>query len=354
MHPKSDNDANIDPLALDPGPLTWLRVGLTYNLKKGVTSALPDAEAEFDDPDTILAIQTALAASGCTVELIEASQDLPNRLAQSRPDIVFNVAEGMAGRGRESHVPAILNFLQIPFTGSDETAMCLAMDKALAKTLALSVGVATPGYQVVSAGGVGGDGNSAVTAGMSFPLIVKPNAEGSSKGITSASIVHDEASLRRVLAEKTQAYGQDMLVEEYIDGREFTVGILGSGENLHVFPPMEIIFTQPAQPIYSYEVKRDFRRYVRYACPPDISTAQQAAIEHAAKAVYLALGCRDFARADFRLSSDGKPYFIELNPLPGLAPGYSDLPMLAEFCGVAYGDLVRSVLYCALARYGMI
>ncbi|MCL1848523.1 MAG: ATP-grasp domain-containing protein [Clostridiales bacterium] len=340
-------------------PLPGLRVGLTYNLKKGAPSALPDDEAEFDDLDTIQAIQDALASLGCVVELFEAEPDLPIRLAQRRPDIVFNIAEGSAGRGRESHVPAILSFLQIPYTGSDETAMCLSLDKALAKVVAASAGVLTPGFQVVAADfhlrrdATAKGLASAPSGSLSFPLIVKPNAEGSSKGLSAHSIVYDEPALRETLEDKTRVYAQDMLVEEYIPGREFTVGLLGNGDTLRVFTPMEIRFTDPSQPIYSYEVKRNFKQYVQYACPPDVGGALLAGIKNAAVSIYQAMGCRDFARVDFRLSPDGRLYFIELNPLPGLAPGYSDFPILAEFCGVGYAELIQSVLRSALARYNM-
>jgi D-alanine-D-alanine ligase len=150
------------------------------------------------------------------------------------------------------------------------------------------------------------------------------------------------------------AYRQDMLIEEYISGREFTAAILGNGEALRVFSPMEIIFKDKAHSIYSYEVKRNFRTFVRYECPPSsIDAGLRKEIEDAAETVYRALECRDLARVDFRLSPDGRLYFIEINPLPGLAPGYSDFPMIAGFCGMDYGALIRSILDNALTRYGL-
>ena len=352
-----------------------LSVGITYNLKKNIPSELPDAEAEFDDMDTIRAIQGALETAGFNVALYEATEDLPVKLLQNRPgsstgrvrtsegsppDIVFNIAEGLTGRGREAQVPAILGFLGIPFTGSDETTMCVAMDKALTKRLVSSFGINTPKYQVIRSGASIPDIN------LTFPVIVKPNAEGSSKGITDLSVVYDNGALRRVLTEKINAYREDMLVEEYISGREFTVGILGNGDNLRVFPPMEILFNDKAHGIYSREVKKDFKRYVSYKCPADISSGMKNEIEGAAETVYRSLECRDFARIDFRLaggethpsgsaagSPDGQLHFIEINPLPGLAPGYSDFPMIAGFCGMNYATLIRNILDCALARYGL-
>ena len=325
-----------------------LKAGITFNLKKNMTSDIPDAEAEFDDEETIRAIQGALESSGLVVELYEAAAELPLRLLQGRPDIVFNIAEGLAGRGREAQVPAILNFLGIPFTGSDETTLCIAMDKALTKRLVTSYGVNTPAYELVKK-----SGSFAKTA-LSFPVIVKPNSEGSSKGVSSLSIVWDPAALDRVLSGKISAYKTDMLVEEYISGREFTVGILGNGDGIRVFPPMEIIFTDKSKSIYSYEVKRNFKRYVRYECPPGIDAALRGEIEKTAETVYRSLECRDFARLDFRLSAEGRLYFIEINPLPGLAPGYSDFPMIADFCGVDYQTLIRNVLDSALLRYGLL
>ena len=363
---KDTGETKKDPESEPP----WrLRVGITYNLKKNIPSELPDAEAEFDDMDTIRAIQGALETAGFDAALYEATEELPVRLLQDRPDIVFNIAEGMAGRGREAQVPAILNFMGIPFTGSDETTMCVAMDKALTKRLVASCGVNTPKYQVVRRG-------SSVPAelgtGLSWPVIIKPNTEGSSKGISDLSIVGDSAALRRVLAEKINAYREDMLLEEFISGREFSVGILGNGNNLRIFPPMEIIFTDKTHRIYSYDVKRNFRQYVRYECPANIGANLRKEIEDTAETVYRVLECRDFARIDFRLSGGepadlrsvpcrdpaegipaGQLFFIEINPLPGLAPGYSDFPLIAGFCGMDYTALIRNILDSALTRYGL-
>ena len=324
-----------------------MKAGITFNLKKNINSDTPDAEAEFDDMDTIRAIRGALIESGFSVELYEATEELPVRLSKNRPDIIFNVAEGTKGRGREAQVPAILDFLGIPYTGSDETTMCIAMDKALTKKLVSSFGVKTPEYMVVKYGA------PIPGSGLSLPVIIKPNAEGSSKGISDVSIVKDAVALKQVLAEKMTAYRQDMLVEEYISGREFTVGILGNGETLRVFPPMEIIFRDKAHSIYSYEVKRNFRELVRYECPPSIDAGLRKEMEDSAKTVYRALECRDCARMDFRLSPEGRLYFIEINPLPGLAPEYSDFPMIAGFCGMDYAALIRNIMEGALTRNGL-
>ena len=327
--------------------LRGLCVGITYNTK-GLASPGPvDAQAEYDDISTVLAIRDALESGGAKVNLYEALDDLPLRIIKDKPDIVFNIAEGVHGRGRESHVPALLSFLQIPYTGSDETTMCVTMDKAIAKLLARACGVCTPEYRMALYG------SPFDYESLTYPVIVKPNAEGSGKGISDVSVAKSEAELRLVLDEKLSVYKQDMLVERFIAGREFTVGMVGNGEKLHVFPPMEIIFNAGDHGVYNYEVKRDFKRYTRYQCPPALDADTVSVIEDAARRVYKALGCKDFSRADFRLSADGVLYFLELNPLPGLAPGYSDLPILAEFCGVDYQSLILSVIESALERYGI-
>ncbi len=324
------------------------RVGLTYNLKKNVISVAPDIEAEYDNIETVLAIKDALEAGGYDILLMEADESLPAALLSQRPDIVFNIAEGIQGRGREAQVPAILNFYKIPFTGSDETTLCIALDKALTKRLLASCLIRTPEYFVVSK-------DDKIPGGkIKFPAIVKPNSEGSSKGISDVAIVSGDNELRCLLERNFELYDQDMLVEEYIQGREFTVGILGNGKGKRVFPPMEIVYLNRENKfnIYSFNVKKDYKRLIRYECPAQIDKGIENEMTDMAKRIYDILQCRDFSRIDFRLSEDGKPYFIEINPLPGLAPGYSDFPMIAEFNGIGYKSLVCAVLESALERYG--
>ena len=307
-----------------------------------------DNDAEFDDPETIFAIKRALESRGHRVGLHEANKFFPASIAAVSPDIVFNIAEGRNGRGREAHVPAILSYLGIPYTGSDETTICVAMDKPLAKRIVSSYGISTPDYAVIGSDGI--HDNAALPA---FPVIVKPVAEGSGKGISGISIIKDAFELDNVAGSLISRYNQDALVEEYIPGREFTVGLLGNGNGVRVFTPMEIIFRDKTQSIYSYEIKRDFRRHIDYACPPDVGDEIIAEMQDAALKIFRILQCRDFARIDFRMSPEGRLNFIEINPIPGLAPGYSDYPMLAEFCGVSYDDLICSILSNALTRYNI-
>ena len=324
-----------------------LVIGLVYNCKH---DGVGDAEAEYDSMDTVNAIAGALRGGGHAVKLFEADGGLAGHLMAEPVDLAFNIAEGIRGRGREAEAPAIFNMLGIPFAGSDETALCVALDKNMCKRLLASYGVVSPRGTVISAPG------DLEKTDWRFPVIVKPNAEGSSKGIPDACVAADRAALAAMIEEGLTHYNESFLVEEYIAGREFTVGILGNGPAATVFPPMEIAFrhnTYGQYRIYSYDVKQDYRRHVEYACPASISPETDAALRRAALTVFNALGCHDFARVDFRLAEDGTPYFIEINPLPGLAPDYSDFPMLAQFNGWEYGDLVRGVLRAALLRLGM-
>lgn len=340
-----DLEEATDPL---PRLKNHYLVGLTYNLKKGIKSDVEDIEAEFDSIETVNAIKKALEKFNCKVELLEADSDVISKLYLKKPDIVFNIAEGFYGRGREAHIPALLNFLRIPFTGSDETTLCIALDKALTKRILSTHGIKTPKFQLVSH-------VEEFNKKIDFPLIVKPNAEGSSKGISDFAIVHDIDELNSLIAKNCERYKQCMLVEEYIKGREFTVGIIGNGNEITVFPPMEIKYKKSDEKynIYSYTVKRNYKEYVEYICPPLLEEKIMDKMIRTAKKIYEALECKDFSRIDFRLSPEGKIYFLEINPLPGLAPGYSDFPMIAEFCGVNYDELIKKILNSALKRYGM-
>lgn len=325
-------------------------IGLIYNLKSESSDDTSDAQAEYDSIDTVYAIRDALISVGLNVLLFEADSTLPERLLHTHIDIAFNIAEGTSGRGREAQIPALLNMLGIPFTGSDETTLCIALDKALTKRLLSTYNVPTPKYTVI------GHNMKPDLSDMKYPIIIKPNAEGSSKGISDISIVSSDEELDQLLKYNSIHYKGDMLAEEYIEGREFTVGILGNGDDMCVFPPMEILFHRSAQAdyhVYSYTVKQNYKDYVSYSCPSDIDKDTEKEIMDLSRVIYEALGCRDFSRIDFRLSLDGKIYFIEINPLPGLAPGYSDYPMLAEFSGVSYNELVLRILRAGASRCGI-
>ena len=327
------------------------RVGITFNLKQKRENELEDEQAEYDSIHTIEAIGKAIGKTGCEAIFLEAGEDLPQKLKESRPDIVFNVAEGKGGRGREAQVPAILNLYSIPFTGSDETTLCIALDKGLAKKIVKSRKIKTPVFFVWNGALSGIPGN------LNFPVIAKPNAEGSSKGVLGTMLAHDRKELKALLKEKWERYHQPILVEEYIDGREFTVGIIGNGADKHIFRPMEILISNEGNPdgsrIYSFHVKTNYEKYVKYQCPAKLEPETEKKMMEIAGSIYGTLECRDFARIDFMLSGENQIHFIEINPLPGLAPGYSDYPMLAEYNGLGYDDLIKSVLNSGLKRYGM-
>ena len=333
-------------------PLGRAKIGVIYNLKRADVSQgnAPDEQAEYDSMDTVLAIRSAIEKRGHATVLLEADQNLPQRIASERPDMVFNIAEGRGGRAREAQVPALLNLYGIPSTGSDETTLCLALDKALCKRLLATYHVPTPRCKIYS------PGSPVRASGLTYPVIVKPNAEGSSKGIPDVCIAENAAQLRALVQKSFVLYGGDVLAEEYIEGREFTVGLIGNGETVKVFPPMEILYhASPIEGyrIYNYTVKQEYEKYVSYSCPAALSPRLEREMTRLAKKVFLALRCRDLGRVDFRVDASERVYFIEINPLPGLAPHYSDYPMLAEFCGVSHEDLVYDILRAGAERTGV-
>ncbi len=324
-----------------------LKVGLTYNLKRVVPKHAgdDDSEAEYDSATTIDALARAIAADGHQVVRLEATRDIVRRLPDAGVDVVFNLAEGIAGRGREAAVPAMLEHLGIPFSGSEAATMAIALDKAAAKAVVAQAGVPTPRALVVSRA------DQALGA-LRYPAIVKPNAEGSSKGVSPKSVVEDEAALRRELAEQLARYQQPLLVEEFLPGREFTVGVLGDAHAPRVLPPMEIVFVEPdsKHPVYAFGDKLDWSKKIRYDAPAKVSAGLAAEIERVALGAWRALHCRDVARFDLRCDADGRVCFIEVNTLPGLTPGWSDLCMISEAAGMPYQALISAILAPAIAR----
>jgi D-alanine-D-alanine ligase len=344
-----------------------VRLGFTFNVRTPVGANTParglagDAEEEFDPPETIEDIAAALRSLGHDVELLGDGEPLVRRLldpAAPRPELVFNMAEGTGiGRSREARVPALLEMLGIPHTGSDPLTLAVALDKALAKTIVAAAGVAAPKGAVVEGSGdrsqgTGDRGQGISDLGLMPPLIAKPVFEGSSKGVLQKCLIDDTGKLPGVVAELATAYEQPVLVEEFIDGDELTVGVVGNSPP-QVLGVMRIVpLTSDRHFVYSLEVKRDWVSRVRYECPAQISRADLAAVEQAALTAYRALGCRDVARIDFRMRG-GVPYFIEANPLPGLSPKSSDIVILARAMGIEYEDLLRRIIAAAMERYGL-
>ena len=326
-----------------------LRVGFTYNVKriKPTADASEDSQAEYDSPSTLQAIREAIASWGHEVVDLEANQELPGVLATANVDLVFNIAEGFKGRNRESQVPAMLELLDIPYTGSDPATLSIALDKALAKRIVRQHGIHTPNFQIMTSGK-----ERLIKEFSTFPLIVKPVAEGSSKGVVSKSVCNSEAELREVVKEMVGKYQQPALVEEYVSGREFTVGLLGE-RRPKVLPPMEIVFLdkEDTTPIYSFQHKLDWSDRIRYDVPAKLDPGQLDKLKAAGRAAFMALGCRDVARIDFRMDEKGRVYFIECNPLPGLTPDWSDLVLIAKGAGMDYRTLIGEILSGAIRRY---
>ncbi len=324
-----------------------LKVGFTFNVKRVVPSgeADDDSEAEYDSPKTLQAIREAIASFGHEVVDLEANPELPARLRSSSIDLAFNIAEGIKGRNREAQVPALLELLDIPYTGSDPAALSIALDKSLAKRVVWQQGILTPAFALMTTG------KERLPKELRLPAIVKPVAEGSSKGILGKSVVRTEAELRELAREMAARYQQPALVESYIQGREFTVGLLGE-RRPKVLPIMEVVFIGgEALPIYDFSAKLDWSHRIRYDVPAKLEPSQQREIERVARAVFTALGCRDVARVDFRMDAEGKIYFLECNPLPGLTPGWSDLVLIAQAAGLEYRALIGEILSCAIRRY---
>jgi len=322
-----------------------LRVGFTYNVKRvqAADDGTSDEHAEYDSPQALEAIREAIRGLGHEVVDFEVDAGLPARLAAAPVDVVFNIAEGSGPRSREAHVPAVLELLGIACTGSDPLTLGLTLDKPLAKTVVAARGVRVPRGTVMTGG------REEIPDGLAFPLIVKPAHEGSSKGIGDDAVVMDEAALRALVRRALERYGQPVLVEEYVAGRELTVAVLGSPPR--VLPLLEVVFLgDPPTPVYSFRMKLRFVPEVRYEAPARLTEADRAAVEAAALECFAALGCRDVARLDFRLGADGEVTFLECNALPGLAPGWSDLCLAAEAAGIAYPDLIAEILGGALAR----
>lgn len=353
-----------------------LRIGFTYNLRPGSaggrsdsageeeppsrirTERLSDRYAEWDEPATIEAVASALRQAGEVIHL-EANADLPSALRQTHPDIVFNIAEGLRGVSREAQVPAFCEFYGIPYTASDPLTLALALDKQRAKEAFRARGVPTPWSTVLGDGPAFGRDDRRGNG----PWIVKPVQEGSSMGIPARAYCVTWRDVERRAQEIRQDYEQPALIEAFLPGREFTVGILGNGAGAHALPPVEIRFEAlpaDAPPIYGYEAKWVWDTTERpldiFACPAPVDAALGELLACTSLAAYHALGCRDWARVDLRLDAAGAPHVLEINPLPGILPDprqNSCLPKAARAAGISYDDLILSVLHFALERYGI-
>jgi len=317
-----------------------------------------DEFAEWDSPATIAAIESALSRLGKVIRL-EAKDDFPERLRATRPDIVFNIAEGFHGVNREAHVPAICEFFGIPYSGSDPFTLSLCLDKARTKETLTFHGIPTPKFAVVE----NIEDLDAVRKELSLPLFVKPLHEGSSKGITDSNLCWDRKHLLRQTKVLLENYRQPVLIEEYLPGKEFTCAVLGNGDEATVLPIVGMNFeTLPkgALPIYSFDAKFVWDRPENpldiFQCPARITRELRASIERVTLDAYRVLGCRDWARIDVRLDAAGVPNVLEVNPLPGILPDPADnscLPKAARAAGINYEELIQNCLKYAAARQGV-
>lgn len=307
--------------------------------------------------DTIHAVRDAIAER-YTVELVEANADAFERLRTMKPTFVFNIAEGLYGVSREAQLPAMLELLQIPYLGSDPLTLALCLDKGRTKEILAYHGVRTAPFVIVSTM------DELEDARVRFPQIVKPLHEGSSKGIYNSCVVRNSEELEREVQTIIEHYHEPVLVEEFLAGREFTVAIMGNGSALTVLPIVEISFAAlppGMNPIYSYEAKWIWDRADNpleiFSCPAHIPDALAAGIEALCKRTYQVLRCRDWSRIDVRLDGQGLPHILEVNPLPGILPRPEDnscFPKAARAAGMSYGQLINSVLDCAMDRCGIV
>lgn len=322
-----------------------VKIGITFDLREAYLAEGYSEEdtAEFDHPDTIAAIEKALKDLGYETDRIGHVKDLMQRLlAGDRWDLVFNIAEGLRGYAREAQIPCLLDAYEIPYTFSDPLILALTLHKGMTKHVIRDLGIPTPDFAVVE------KEEDLERIDLPFPLFAKPVAEGTGKGITAGSRVTSRSEMNRACMEILQRFGQPALVEAFLPGREFTVGIRGTGKESAVIAVMEVMFTGHAHDgTYSYETKKNYEERVSYHLVND-SVAEKAG--EVALVAWRGLGCRDAGRIDLRADVHGVPNFIEVNPLAGLHPVDSDLPILCGLAGIGYGELIRGIMDSALKR----
>ena len=329
-----------------------MRVGMTYNLKsdlppRGIDRLPEDAAEEFDLPETVEALRGALEGEAHAVFLLGGDLGVREKAERFGVEFVFNIAEGFHGRNREAQIPALLEMMGIPYSGSDPLGLAITLDKSLAKRVAISLKIPTPEFWVLAAP------QDSQKVPDRFPLFVKPLWEGSSKGIRRSSCVRDRDALEKELHRLFENYPEaPALVEAYIPGREFTVGILGNSPP-EIVGVMEIAFRDPNQKdfCYSLEVKRNWKKEVDYHFPALLDPVTEGAIGEAALELFKSLGLRDIARFDFRVNGEGKFYFLEANPLPGLSPESGDFVLLAQKKGWSYQEFILKIMHAAVSRY---
>lgn len=349
------------------------RVALLANLKANAPKipGMPeDMWADLDSEKTAGALVDAIRSGGHECEFLEGNLSLIETLPKFKPDICFNICEGHFGDAREAQVPSLLEMLRIPYTGSRVLTLALALDKPMTKRVLTYHDLPTPPFQSFERT------DEPLSEDMSFPLFVKPSREGTGMGVSAKSIVHNDAELREQIEYTHERYKQTALVEKYIEGREVTVGVVGNligpvGRRLPVkwdahrveagltfLPPMEVDLEPylESDAVYSNRLKVDLADQLTYLCPAPLDQEMVEELNWLTAAVFRVTGALDVSRVDFRLDKNDnyKPYILEINPLPGLSPGISDLVIEAAAIGMDHASLVNQILNTALKRYGMI
>ena len=326
----------------------------------------PDAFADFDHIETINSIRAAIETDGHQTLFIQADEDLPFALRDEKPDICFNIAEGLGGDAREAQIPALLEMLQIAYTGSRVLANGISLDKTLTKRIWRDRRLPVASFQEFTIG------DEPLRAELEFPLFVKPAREGTGMGVDMNAIVHNEKELRERAEYIINTYQQPALVETFLPGREFTVGILGRADaklysrhpewyekdGFHRFPILELDMTRSVTPmVYSQEAKsKDVGEEGApgYFCPADIEPELEKKLKYFALRAHQLLNALDVSRTDVRLDAQGNPRVMEINTLPGLTPDYSDLCLQSKAEGIRYEDLILEILYLGASRWGMV
>jgi D-alanine-D-alanine ligase len=346
------------------------RVAVLANIKDANQPKPPgvpaDAYADFDHIETIDAIRRAIETDGHSTEFLAADATLPQALGKFKPDICFNMAEGAGGDAREAHVPALLELLGIPYTGSRVQTNAISLDKTLTKRIWRDRRLPVAPFQEFTIG------DETLRPELNFPLFVKPAREGTGMGVDAHAVVSDEAALRERVRWTIETYAQPALVETFLPGREFTVGVLGrrdaklfgrhpewyEKDGFHQFPVLEVDTRRSVTPnIYSQEAKSidvGAAGAPAYLCPADIPADVAKKFHHLARRAHSLLGALDVSRTDVRMDADGNPRLLEINTLPGLTAGYSDLCIEASAEGISYADLILEILYLAAGRWGLV
>jgi D-alanine-D-alanine ligase len=322
-----------------------LKIGITYDLREDylIEGYSEEETAEFDRAETIEAIDQTLKELGYRTDRIGHLKSLTRRLAAGdRWDLVFNIAEGLRGFGREAQIPALLDAYDIPYTFSDPLVLALTLHKGMTKHVIRDMGIPTPDFAII-------EKEDQITGiCLSYPLFAKPVAEGTGKGITAASKINTEKELVEVCRMLLTVFKQPVLVETFLPGREFTVGIIGTGKDATATDTMEVFLKAQAEPeVYSYINKENCEELVEYRLVYD-EEAQQ--VRETALSAWRGLGCRDAGRMDLRSDRSGRPNFMEVNPLAGLHPQHSDLPIIFSLMGKTFHQLIDRIMHSALKR----